>query len=55
MDSSKLIKSVLRSSKTTRSKFSSLIKIANNRINLQQEGLEIIRKITNGKLLIFGF
>jgi hypothetical protein len=55
MDSSKLIKSVLRSTKKTSSKFAPLLKITNDRINIQQEGLEIIRKISSGRLLIFGF
>lgn len=54
MESSKLIKSTLRK-KTTSSKFVPLIRISNDRINLQTEGLEVIKKITNGRLLILGF
>lgn len=55
MYESKTVRSVLRSKRTSMNKFVPLLKIDNDKIYTEKEGLEVLRKISSGSLLVVAF
>lgn len=55
MYESKTVRSVLRSKKTSNNKFVPLLKIDNDKIYTEQQGIDVLRKITSGSLLVVAF
>ncbi len=55
MYESKLVRSAQRSKKTATNKFVPLIKIDNDKVFTEREGIDVLRRITSGSLLIVAF
>ncbi len=55
MYESKTVRSVMRQKKTSTNKFVPLLKIDNDKLYTEQEGIEVLRRITSGSLLVVAF
>ena len=49
------MRSAIRARKTATNKFVPLIKIDNDKVYTEKEGIEILRRITSGSLLVVAF
>lgn len=55
MYESKTVRSVVRHKKTVSNKFVPLLKIDNDKIYTEQEGIDVLKRITSGSLLVVAF
>ena len=51
----KQVRSVSRARNTATSKFVPLIKIDNDKVYTEREGIDVLRKMTSGSLLVLAF
>lgn len=50
-----MVRSAVRTKKTATNKFVPLIKIDNDKVYTEKEGIDVLRKITSGSLLVVAF
>lgn len=55
MYESKTVRSVVRTKRTSTNKFVPLLKIDNDKLYTEQEGIDVLRKISSGSLLVVAF